>query len=396
MKIRVLHTAEELLEKLDALCVWAESIDLAYAWASTNGGKSGHWKALAHEKIRRALIGTQFAQTEPWVLKKLNEVHGRLRLVISSEGTFHPKLAIGRKGKAVRVIMGSSNLTTGGFSTNTELNLLVEGEVADSELRKFLAFFERTWATGSPLDEAWLVEYEKAWVRRPRGAGLVPHAALEPQSFDNINVDWDRYVSLILSQEGRPIHSEYRVSLFAEKDSYLSEFKKGKAAFGEAKRFSDLSLEDRRRVIGMGDSSGLLGTMRAAGNAKKVVFSFPERIGQQIDAIPYRGEIDLDRVDRIIRELTEVEGISIGVASRLLVAKRPDLFVSVNNGSRPALSRLIGTKVSKAKDYLTLLQMLWSTPWFRSPRPENAAEQRIWDHRVGILDSALYQHVERP
>lgn len=224
MKLKILSTATETQDALASLSQWAEYVDLAYAWASSSAGTAKHWRALDLRKVRHAVIGTQFAQTEPWVLRKLDEVPGRLKIVISSEGTFHPKMAIGRKGKKVRVIMGSSNLTAAGFSSNIELNALIDGDVSDPEVAKLLAFQQRAWDGGEKLEANWLAQYDLAWARRPRGAGLVPQAALQLQSFDSIDLDWSRYVSLILSQENRRAGPTYRVSLFGDSKSYLAEF----------------------------------------------------------------------------------------------------------------------------------------------------------------------------
>ena len=44
----------------------------------------------------------------------------------------------------------------------------------------------------------------------------------------------------------------------------------------------------------------------------------------------------------VVDQMTAIKGVKIGVASRLLAVKRPDLFLSVNNGSNPQLAKLIG------------------------------------------------------
>ncbi|WP_057920472.1 hypothetical protein [Lysobacter capsici] len=81
-------------------------------------------------------------------------------------------------------------------------------------------------------------------------------------------------------------------------------------------------------------------------------------------------------------------------ASRLLSVKRPDVFVSVNNGSKPKLARLIGGKrIDTVKQYLALLDRIWSTKWYGASEPEDEHSASIWCCRAALLDSALYERV---
>lgn len=393
MKLKVLEAAADSLDALEKLYRWADTVQIAYAWASTSEGRAEHWRRLDVSKITRAVIGTQFAQTEPWVLRELDKVPNRLRVAISSEGTFHPKVTIGRCGKEVRVVLGSSNLTAAGLSTNTELNVLLEAPSSDQEIERLVGFVRAAWAAGEPLDSKWLAEYEVAWKRRPRAAGLVPQSGLELHSVESLDVGWEQYVDLILKQENRKVSSTFRISVLGDGISYLSEFNSVRAAFASNARFQDMSLDERRRTIGMGDASGLLGTMQAAGDGKKVVLSHPDRIGRYLDELPIKGEVSETQVAALMDGMTAIKGVSIGVASRLLVAKRPDIFISVNNGSRPALGRIMGRNITTVRHYIEVLRVLWSMPWFKSLRPLGAKEQIVWDHRVAILDAALYEQV---
>ena len=106
------------------------------------------------------------------------------------------------------------------------------------------------------------------------------------------------------------------------------------------------------------------------------------------------GEISSNLVEDVLNQLTALKGVSVGVASRLLAAKRPDLFVSVNNGSKPQLARLIGGKrVDTVKQYVGLLQKIWATDWYRSGKPRDGIETSVWERRAALLDSALYEQV---
>lgn len=98
----------------------------------------------------------------------------------------------------------------------------------------------------------------------------------------------------------------------------------------------------------------------------------------------------------VLDQMMSVKGVKIGVASRFLAVKRPDLFVSVNNGSKPQLARLIGgRRVEKAQQYVSLLEYIWGTDWHRSERPDDANEALIWERRAALLDAALYEQVRK-
>lgn len=395
MEVKLLDTTKASLDALEKLFRWADTVDLAYAWAGAKGGKADHWQALSLDKIGRALIGTQFAQTEPWVLETLQAAPCELKVMLDSEGTFHPKLAIGRrKDGTVRVLMGSSNLTVGGFDKNTELNVLLEADSRNAQIKKALAFFDDSWEEGERLDfdPGWLDRYKAAHARRPKPTGIVPMAPWRLEGITSLAKDWNAYVDMILSQVGRQISPTFRIAIRGGKPSYEFEFVGAARAFAGGRGFASLSPGDRKFVMGMGDSSGLLGNMSAAGSAKSIAFSHPEDIAPWLDRIPLQGDVSTVLPD-VLEGMTSLHGISIGVASRLLVAKRPDVFVSVNNGSRTQLIRAYGKDITTVPHYLEFIRAVWATEWFNSVRPSDPDQQFIWDHRAALLDAVLYEAV---
>lgn len=125
MQISILSTPAAHARALAKLFAWANHVDLACAWATAGQGNAAHWKLIDIDKIRRAVIGVEFAQTEPWVLRTLLK-DDRLRVGVA-KGTFHPKVYIGTKGEDVRAIVGSANFTGAAFSSNVELGVIMEG-----------------------------------------------------------------------------------------------------------------------------------------------------------------------------------------------------------------------------------------------------------------------------
>lgn len=394
MKIELLRTTKALHGRFEELFSWADRVTMAYAWATSSGGKASHWRAMDLNKVERAVIGTQFAQTEPFALRELNRRADRLRVAISASGTFHPKVVLGFRGDKFRAIVGSANLTEAAFSTNVELNLFLAGIAGEAQVIELSRFIDEAWKDAAKIDDAWLDDYTKAWNRRPRPP-LIPFAKLDVASFDSLDMSWDTYFQMICNQEGRPLSSGYKIKVFGSYPSYNEELDRAEKAFRDFRHFSDMPIEQRKLAIGTGQqSSGLLGTMRAAGFAKQVVGNEPGRIGKYLDALPIQGDVDLDFATNLVGGMTKIHGVSIGVASRLMAVKRPDLFVSVNKGSQRGLGRLLGRGlISTPEHYRSLLDVVWSSDWYRSPQPENPREKIVWQRRAALLDSALYEEV---
>lgn len=134
--------------------------------------------------------------------------------------------------------------------------------------------------------------------------------------------------------------------------------------------------------------------MQPAGYARGIVNQTPDKIGQVLDRLPLTGPVSLAETAGLLNELTQLKGVKIGVATRFFAVKRPDLFVSVNNGSNPQLAKLLGGReIVNIKQYIALLHDLWATEWHRSERPTDAREATLWDRRAALLDAMLYESV---
>lgn len=388
------------LRALRDLCRWATTIDLAYAWSTAKKGHSSHWRALDLAKVRRATIGTQGALTEPWVLSelaKLGEERDRLKVIINTSGTFHPKVIVGRNGGEVRALVGSANFTYAGYHQNTELDVLLEGNARETGIRRLLAFLDAQWEIGVPLRDSWLARYELAWEKAKRRRVEVPDAPLEVEAASDLALTWRQFVDRINAQEGRPVGPDFHVHVRRGTPSYYQELDAAERVFALRKPFAKLSREDRQLMIGVGPkSSGLIGSMRIAGNAKKIINEHPERIGRALDRIPLRGKVSLELAGEVVAAMTRLHGVNLGVASRLLTVKRPDLFVSLNKASQAGLNPLLQDRpITTPERYVELLRKVWELPWHRSPEPKTKGERRLWRRRAAILDAMLYRRVAR-
>ncbi len=386
--VRILATPEDTFNALQEVCDWATSIDLAYAWITSSKGKAKHWGALPLEKVRRAVIGCHFAQTEPHALRALwnlrtvdNEV---LRVGPGAGGVYHPKLLIGTKGQAARAVVGSSNLTRGGFGLNTELNVLLGGATSDAPIGDLLEFMDHEWEHRSRvmLSAAWFAQYEKEYWARPKPPGLPRSEDSEVTHPAQLDVGWADYCALIESQEAR-----VRV---AGEGSYLQEAEDCARAFGASRGFASMPVEDRKLVAGWGDSTGYFGSSGPAGTFMHLTEHKPRTIAPHIDRIPPEGAVSLDLAARYLSDVMEVPGVGLSSATRLLAAKRPDLFLAVNGGNLEQIKRVFGYKPATRPRYLQLIQWLWERPWFVAPEPEDQKQAKMWQARTALVDAVFY------
>ena len=140
----MLITHENILRRFTENLVWATGIDLATAWATSNGGL----RALQDRNVSfevRSVVGLWGTTTTPNALGTLARM-GELRVADESR-RFHPKVYVFRgEGRSVAWI-GSANFTSRGFGGNEEALF----ETADTEAVE--SWFDRLWEQCGPLDE---------------------------------------------------------------------------------------------------------------------------------------------------------------------------------------------------------------------------------------------------
>jgi len=78
---------------------------------------------------------------------------------------FHPKLFMFEKGNNLKVIVGSSNLTSAGLKKNIEANVLLQGQVSEPIFRRIDLFFENVFNSSSSLDRNVVRVYRSSYVK---------------------------------------------------------------------------------------------------------------------------------------------------------------------------------------------------------------------------------------
>ena len=410
--ITVCSSPAASLEALRKLCSWAQELRLVYAWASSEDGKSAHWHVLPLEKVTRATIGTKFASTEPWILRKLLDC-GRdvLRVIVDSQGVFHPKVILGICGNEAQALLGSSNFTSGGFGTNTELNVHLFGFLNESPMIDIAKFMNEQWLhKGAFLpSEGWLERYEEAYRSRPVPQSVPPRPAVRPpprpavrppkpvpvllSDASQLSISWDDYFGMIRRRDGYRMANGHQMRVFDHpgNSSYLQETERCQNLFLRFGSFAGMPLNDRKFVAGFGGTSGYFGRMGGAGNFKKIVSRSPLELSTALDEIPTAEAVNVDHVRAVLDQALSIFGVNLGTATRLLVAKRPDSFISLNKGSRRRIKEVFKAAPTRPEPYLRLLEQIWEYPWVQSVPPSDHLELRVWNARVALLDALMYE-----
>ncbi len=397
VEARVLVDPHATYRALKELVTWATTIDMAYAWAASARGSAMHWKVLPLQRVRRAIIGIHFAQTEPYVLRELQD-HGVLRVVPDTGGVFHPKLILGVKGHLARALVGSSNLTTGGFGGNTEVNVLLSGDADNTALKKLASFVEEHWTHPRAFapDQTWFEEYERLYEARPAPPTLGARRNKRPrvvQKEEDLDLNWADFVDLIGQQERRALWTGWRIRVFDHPEgSYLQEVEGCQAAFAAEPTYERMPEDDRKLVAGWGDrTAGYYGRMQGAGHFKHLTRQRPSEVGMHLDKIPTVGPVTATQVRTYLSGVMGLKGIALGTATRLLCMKRPDLFLPANSASLVKICRVFGTTPNTVEKYVALVERIWQFPWFSCPMPSAPAAARIWRARVALLDAIFYE-----
>jgi len=87
-------------------------------------------------------IGTDFYLTEPIALRTLFKNGHEVYITKKERITYHPKIFYFRKGNSIDILVGSTNLTSGGLETNIEASIALTtspNSVIDNEFKNLLA-----------------------------------------------------------------------------------------------------------------------------------------------------------------------------------------------------------------------------------------------------------------
>ena len=170
VKIEEFLRGNEVPKKLKQLIKSSDRIQIAVAFIK-EGGYSQITKEL-EASLKKGneidfVVGAspQFRITDPTVLEKLVDLKKRyknLTLKVFEESYFHPKLFIFQKNQLINIVLGSSNLTSGGIGSNIEGNIAIKGRSNEEIISKILKFFKNEIIGLSfPLTHKFVEEYKE-------------------------------------------------------------------------------------------------------------------------------------------------------------------------------------------------------------------------------------------
>lgn len=118
---------------------------------------------LERRNIRGKVLASQYLNfTDPEALKRLKKF-SNIELKIATEGDFHSKGYLFRKGDYYNLIIGSSNLTQTALCSNKEWNLKVSG-TKDSELiNQAILEFNKEFESSDRVTDDLLINYSFLW-----------------------------------------------------------------------------------------------------------------------------------------------------------------------------------------------------------------------------------------
>lgn len=380
-------------------CSEYNALHLAVAWCG-NPNQTLPYKYIEGFKGKiTATVGMSFNHTHPDAIVWFQSLGADLR-IFRDDDLFHPKVYLFTRGKDYAVLVGSSNLTYGGFYTNIEVNSLIEGRWSDSagadvrRLQDQLAQWRSQKASFRPGTQ-WLAKYRLDYARTARAARK--HGIRTPPRFEQDigtaswlrNADWRLYYSKVvdgLADHKRGAEGYHDVLDVAAKELPTP---------WQTSYFKDI---ERRRVIGGMFPYGWLGHVAASGAVRHLLKNgTPAEWSTIVSAIndiaQMNRPLDWPKLASSLRRLTAI-GPTMKVWGRLLCLVRPDLYCTVASTSvRQNLSKTLSVpqnRFDSPDGYIQLIKLIHASPWINSQRPSRLGESRIWRRRAAFLDAVFY------
>ena len=176
--------------------------------------------AMKHNSKVRLLIGLNTATHPNAVEAVFSRPQSTIRFYT---GRFHAKLYVFDKG----ALVGSANLTDGGFQSNREIVAWFTEPDDSDEIDEAKTIFETLWEGARALSAGTLDEFKRAWTTN-RQTGSDPDAAIAaavgPIEPPNVSTASHRAVAAQITRERlrRQIEEEYRPA-FSEVGTVLAE-----------------------------------------------------------------------------------------------------------------------------------------------------------------------------
>jgi len=229
MKAQLLIPGAQFPAKIVRLMQTGVGIDLAIAFINERGLKllyEAIERSLKRKAPVRFLVSLEMNISTPAALQRLKRLERytgfELRCFARNGGIemFHGKFLIIKNSPRPHVVIGSSNLTGGGYLNNAELNVLLEDSqiVADTQ-----RYFDGLWndvidgGNSRLLTDDLLAEYRKRYGKIAHLKKRIKAKTITLGKFDDSSVHWDN----LLSDARRFRRSAEYQKVVAERDSVV-------------------------------------------------------------------------------------------------------------------------------------------------------------------------------
>lgn len=406
---KIIINSEELSNIFQEKCKNYNHIAFVTAWAGNPNEKSIQCLYNNRYKITKAVVGLHFYQTSPFFIKKFWGISAVRYITNRNTDIFHPKVYLFYNNKNEwEALVGSSNLTMGGFEKNTECNVLLTSDEDYQNVYSDLLIFISNQHRESVImsEDEYLVycEYSKKNNKNKTFDNLIA-----PLNHNLTGFDWDIYYSRLIDNEGRNHKEKIKIRLKLLDRCQL--------LFKE-KSFKDFSEDEQKAVAGIVANIGdgienwqFFGSTSANGHFKtklkdkKIV----KRLSDAIDLIPLEGNVNKDIYDKYVKTMKNVLGMNdpVTICTRFLALKRPDLFVCMagrtsKNEGQSTISKLLEMLGEKVKKSTTIsLNNYWdkvvenirNSKWYKETMRVDAdiIEKRVYQYRAAMLDGLCYR-----
>jgi hypothetical protein len=278
--------------------------------------------------------------------------------------------------------------------------VLLEGSTEDAVFADLSSFVKVSWDSAEAIDEdAFLFAYEAQYrINKAKRSTLDKfHRLKKPRvgaKTSPMDVSWAIFTNEVKHDshhnlEGRLAILERASALFEEHGSFAAMSQHERKAIAGTYGRKEPQLDDLEWAW--------FGTMFGQGDFKNLVNESPELLSKALQNIPLDGDVLESQFDAFVRSFDlafkgKAHKGGIATASRLLVMKRPDVFVGLNNANRVGVSEAFGTAsttLNLGNYWQRVIVPMQNSPWWLHPRPREALEGRIWDNRAALMDSIL-------
>lgn len=238
MRSELLIPGPEFSVKIRHLLENSSGVDLAIAFVNDAGVDLVYeplLKILRRKVPVHVLVSLDMNITTPSAMQKLKRLEGyqgfELRCFARNEGfdMLHGKFLIIRNVGVPHVVVGSSNLTGGGYLRNAELNILLRDRVLATKTQDY---FNRLW--GDVLDGGFsrlltddlLAEYKKRFKKTAPLIKALKSKAIPVSKYDDSSVQWAKLIA--------------DAKKFRKSAEYQEAVDERKAAIGRIRRFLNI------------------------------------------------------------------------------------------------------------------------------------------------------------